>query len=75
MHIPIHLPRPLQEPPETGPLRPQEFPEFQESDLRHLDAGVGFNPPEQEWAAPRSQPVATGGIPEEAQHRPHLALV
>ena len=67
----IDLRRPLQKSPEAGSLRPEKFPELQESDLRHLDAGIGFNPPKQEGTAPRGNPVAASGVPEKAQHGAH----
>ena len=72
MDVAIHLCGPLQEAPQTGSLRPQKFPEFQESNLGHFDAGVGLDPPEQIGTAPRSNPVATGGVPKKAQDRAHL---
>src|ERR1035437_3864423 len=71
MDVAIHLRGPLEEAPQAGSLGPQEFPEFQESNLGHLDAGVGLDAPEKIRTAPGGNPVATGGVPKKAQHRPH----
>ena len=75
MNIAIHLTRPFQEPPQAVPLGPQEFPELQESDLGHLDAGEGLDAPKKVGTAPGRNPVAASGIPDEAQHLPHRHLV
>jgi hypothetical protein len=45
MYVAIHFGCPFQEPPQAASLYPQEFPEFQESNLRHLNAGEGFDAP------------------------------
>src|SRR5271169_5947127 len=71
MDIAIHLACPFQKAPEMDALRPQEFPEFKETDLRHLDAGVGFDSPEQIGAAPGRDAMAASGSPEEAEHLKH----
>ena len=59
----LHLSGPLQKTPEVMPFAPGEFPEFQKPDLRHLDAGVGLNAPEQIRTAPRCEMVALCRIP------------
>ena len=50
---------------------PQKLPEFKEADLRHLDAAVGLDPPQQVGAPPRSETMALGGIPEKAERMAH----
>jgi hypothetical protein len=71
MDVMVHLTSPLQESPQALALSPEKLPEFKEADLRHFDAGVGLDAPEQIGAAPRGNPVAAGGVPEEAQHLSH----
>src|SRR5215472_12760611 len=71
MDIAIHLARPLQKIPEADALGPEKLPEFEKSDLRHFDAGIGLDPPQMEGTAPRSEPVAASGVPEKTQHRAH----
>ena len=66
MGVTLHVPGPAQETPEVVALAPHEFPKFYKTNLLHLDAGVGFNPPKKVRATPRSQVMATGGVPEEA---------
>ena len=75
MDIVIHLRGPLQKAPQAGSLRPQEFPELEESDLGHFDAGESLDPPQKIRTAPWRNPVAAGGVPEKAQHRPHRVPV
>ena len=75
MNVPIHLTRPLQKPPQAVTLGPEEFPELQESDLRHLDAREGLDTPKKVGTTPGREPVAASGIPDEAQHLPHQHLV
>jgi len=70
--VAVHLACPLEEAPEITALGPQEFPEFEEADLRHLDAGVGLDAPEEIGAAPGSNTVASGGVPEKTEHGAHL---
>src|ERR1700749_443240 len=71
MDIPIHLPSPLQESPEVRALRPQKFPELQKPDLRHLDPGIGLDPPKQIGAPPRGNPVSPSRIPQKSYHPKH----
>jgi hypothetical protein len=52
-------------------LPPQELPELQKSDLLHLYAAVGLNAPQEIGAAPRGEPMASGGIPHESQGAVH----
>jgi len=75
MGIVLHFCRPLQKSPEIAPLPPRELPEFQKSDLLHLYAAIGLDAPEQVRTAPRSQTVATCGIPEKSKHESHLSEV
>jgi len=67
----VHRTRPLEKAPEVVALTPHEFPEFQEADLRHLHAGVGFDAPQQVGAAPGGQTMAFGGVPQEAETVAH----
>ena len=67
----FHLPSPLQEAPQALALSPEKLAEFKEADLRHFDARVCLNAPEQIGAAPGSNPVTAGGVPEESQHLSH----
>jgi len=69
--VAIHLSRPLQKSPQAGALAPEKFPKLKESDLRHLDAAVGLDPPEQIRTAPRSEAMAFGGVPEKAEGMAH----
>ena len=62
MGVTLHLSRPAEEAPEFVTLTPHEFPELQEADLRHLNAGVGFDAPEKIWATPGSKAMAAGGV-------------
>jgi len=71
MNIAVHLACPFQKAPKVGAFVPDKFPKFQEADVFHLDAAVGFNPPQQIGTAPRREPVAARGIPPETNHRWH----
>jgi len=64
--VTLHLPRPLQKTPETVALAPEKFPKLKKTDLRHLDAAIGLDAPEQVGAPPRGQAMALGGVPEKA---------
>src|ERR1019366_1535979 len=75
MDVAVHLRCPLQEAPQAGSLRPQKFPEFQESNLGHFDAGESLDPRQEIGTAPGGNPVATGGVPKKAQHRRHRVPV
>src|SRR4029077_2084587 len=75
VNIPLHLARPLQEAPQVSPFAPGKFPELQETDLRHLDAGVGLDAPKQVGAAPRGQVMTPRGIPEKTNDIAHGVLV
>lgn len=67
----VHLVRPFKEAPKVGALGPKKFPKFEEADLGHFDAGVGFHAPKKIRAAPGREAVSSRGVPEEAQHLPH----
>ena len=67
----LHLGSPLQESPQVFSFPPHEFPELQEANLRHFDAAVSFNAPEEVRTTPREQAVSTGGIPKKTQDDPH----
>src|SRR5919197_1377386 len=71
MRILLHLPRPFQKSPEMVALPPAEIPELEESDLRHLDAGVGLDAPEKIRTSPRSQAMAFRGVPQETKNMAH----
>src|SRR5204863_9046365 len=67
----LHLGGPLQEAAQLLALRPDEGPEGEETDLVHLQAGVGLDAPAQIRTAPRSQPMASGRVPADAHDVPH----
>ena len=67
----FHFTSPQEKTPKIAALAPEEFPELQEPDLLHLDPAVGFNPPQQVWAAPWSQSMAASGIPQKSKHVAH----
>ena len=75
MGIALHLARPLKKTPETGAFPPQKLPKLKESDLRHLDAAVGLDAPQQVGAPPRSQAMAFGGVPEKAERVAHGLMI
>jgi len=72
MAVTFHLCRPLHESPQVVAFSPHELPEFQEADLGHLHAAVGFNPPKQIGAAPRRETVSAGCIPEKTEDVAHI---
>jgi hypothetical protein len=71
MDVAVHLVRPNEKTPQVGAFGPEKLPEFEKADLRHLDAGVGFNSPEKIRAAPRRETVPTRRVPEKAEHVTH----
>ena len=74
MNVSLHLASPLEEAPQFSSLPPHEFPEFQESDLRHFDASVGFDTPQKVRTTPRGQVMTSSGVPQEAEtviHQQH----
>src|SRR5947207_13469629 len=75
MDVALHFARPFQKAPEVSAFPPHEFPKFQETDLRHLHTGVGFDAPEQIGTSPRSQAMSLGGIPEKAELVAHAAII
>jgi len=62
--VPLDLASPSQEAPQIMALTPHKFPKFYESNLLHLDACVGLNPPEKIGAPPRSEAMALCGVPD-----------
>lgn len=75
MDVAFHLGGPAQKSPELAALAPHKFPKFQKPDLRHLDAGVGLDAPQQIWAAPRSQAMTFGCVPEKAETMAHADII
>src|SRR5258708_20881566 len=73
--VTFHLGRPLQKTPQTGALAPQKFPKLNETDLRHLDAAVSLDPPQEIRTPPRSQTMAFGGVPHEAERIAHASMI
>src|SRR5580692_333576 len=71
----VHRACPLEEAPEVVAFAPHKFPEFQEADLGHLHAGVGFDAPQQVGAAPGGQTMAFGGVPQEAETVAHVDII
>jgi hypothetical protein len=71
----FHLASPAEETPEIVALPPHELPELQEADLLHLDAGIGLDTPEKIGAAPRSEAMSLGGVPEKADTVPHAGII
>lgn len=75
MDVAFHLASPAQKAPEVMALPPHKFPEFQKTDLLHLDTGVGLDTPKKVGASPRRETVAFRGIPEEADSVPHGVMI
>lgn len=75
MDVVFHLAGPPQEAPEVAALTPHELPEFEESDLLHLDAGVSLDAPEKIGAAPGGEAMSLGGVPEKADTVPHAGII
>lgn len=75
MDVTFHLARPPEEAPKVLALTPHEFPEFQKTDLFHLDAGIGFDSPEKIWASPWSKAVASRRIPKKANLVAHTGMI
>jgi hypothetical protein len=75
MDITLHLARPPEEAPEVLALTPHELPEFQKTDLFHLDAGVGFDSPKEIWASPGSKAVAFRRIPKKTNLVAHTGMI
>ena len=71
----FHLASPAQKAPEIVALPPHEFPELKEANLLHLDARVGFDPPEKIRTAPGREPMSLGGIPQKADPVPHAGII
>lgn len=75
MDVAIHLARPPKESPQVLALAPHEFPEFQKANLLHLDAGIGFDPPEKIRTSPRSEAMAFRRIPQKANLVAHTGMI
>ena len=75
MAVALHLCRPLHESPQVVAFPPHELPEFQEADLGHLHAAVGFNPPKQIGAAPGRETMSAGCIPEKTEDVAHIYVM
>lgn len=75
MDVALDFACPSEEAPQVIALSPHKFPEFQEADLLHFDAGVGFDAPEQIGTAPRSEAMSLGGVPHEADAVPHGDII
>jgi len=54
---------------------PHEFPEFQKTDLLHLDASVSFDAPEKIGASPWSKTVAFRRIPQKENLVAHKGMI
>ncbi len=70
----FHFAGPFQKAPQFAALAPYEFPEFQESNLRHLHARVGFNAPQKIGTSPRSEPMPLRRIPQKAELGAHARI-
>ncbi len=75
MGVAFHFPGPFQEAPELFALPPGKFPKFKKADLVHLHAGIGFDSPQKVRAAPGSEVVSAGGVPQEAEHVAHGDII
>jgi hypothetical protein len=75
MDVAVYFPSPVQKPPEVVALMPHELPELQKTDLGHLDAAVGLDPPQEVRTAPGSEAMAARGIPQEAEHVSHAVAM
>lgn len=70
----LHFSRPLKKTPQVVAFPPEEIPKFEKVDLLHLYSAIGLDPPKKIGAAPGSDAVAAGGVPDEAEHGEHLSL-
>jgi hypothetical protein len=64
----VFPPGPPQKPHQVSPMRPHEFPELPEPDACRRHARPRLDPPPQERAAPRAEPVAPRSAPQKADH-------
>src|SRR5579859_264503 len=71
----LHLAGPSQKTPQFAALAPDELPKLHESNLFHLDAGVGLDPPEKIRTTPRGQTVPFCGIPEKPELLAHGIII
>src|SRR5271170_3604514 len=75
MSVALHLAGPFKKTPEAGALAPEKFPKLKETDLCHLDAAVCLDAPQQVGAPPRSEAMALGRVPEEAERMAHGSMI
>lgn len=75
MGIAVHLGSPFQKAPQISALAPQKFPEFQKTDLGHLDTGVSLDAPEQVGAAPRREAMAFSRVPQKTKSVAHKNIL
>src|SRR5215469_5663596 len=75
MGIAFHVAGPFKEAPKIGSLAPHEFPEFQEADLLHLDAGVRLDTPKKIRAVPWSKAMPLGSVPKKADLVAHASMI
>ena len=71
----LHLTRPFQEAPQFTAFAPHKFPEFEKTNLLHLDAGVGLDPPKKIGASPGGEAMSFGGVPQEADRILHAEII
>src|SRR6267378_2331431 len=71
----FHFGGPAQKSSELSAFAEQEAPEFEEADLIHFQAGVGFHAPAQIGAAPGRQMVASRCVPKKSKYQPHILSV
>ena len=75
MDVALHFRSPLEKSPQIFALPPGKFPELQQSDLLHLHAAIGFDPPQQIGTAPGREMVSAGSIPQKPQHVAHSVIL
>lgn len=75
MDVAVHLSGPHQKSPKIVALAPHELPKFQKADLLHLDAGIGFDSPQEVGAAPGRETMAFSGIPEKTKPMAHADII
>ncbi len=71
----LHFRRPFEKAPKVVALPPDKFKEFEQADLVHLHAGIGFDTPEKIGAAPGREMVSASGIPKKAEHVAHGSMI
>ena len=71
----LHFRSPLQKTPEAMTLPPDKLNKLEDSDLVHLDAGIGLHTPEKVRAAPGREVVPASCVPEKAEHIAHARII